>query len=576
MCGISGYFAREAKPSAIIFKQLLDEAANRGTDGVGYVCISRNKKSKQYMVSDSEKFTTTGSLIHSTIARDVANYFDLGDIFLSNNRAAPETEVQSIDCSTIQPIITDDIALVHNGAVSKKIYDELGESYKYKYTTKIDSEAIIAAYIKNGRNIKSTMQYLSGGYAILMVDFTKGKLYAICSHNPLYTGYVKGHGLFFHSSESAIFETISALKGIRITKCNICCWEDYYSQRIPSNTICEFDLDSGMRNDISFTPRYIHPNYDPYLDNIAFKANPKVKYLVAASGGLDSGTTLAILKASGLDVHAVYFKYGHRGEDAETIAINNICTVLNIELTVFDISKDMKILDSSGMLTNKDAAITTGTNEGLKTTVAWTCFRNGFFVTYMGALAEKQIINDKYDQVYITGGYMNLSESGVYCDNSERFIDSFIGFAKFASIVGTKIKASYCCSQLLKTEQYIILERLGLLKKLGQYMISCDRPIVKNGIAYNCCDKKNGIPSCGSGKLSYWAARRAGVKDPRKYYFVHDPDYKHYHVDDENLKVVEVDNDTILKKLFLPPINLRILQKKLDQKRGFLGKLINR
>jgi len=401
--------------------------------------------------------------------------------------------------------------------------------------------------------MKKTMEYLSGGFAFLLIDKSIEKLFSVCSHNPLWSGYVKGYGMIFSSMKNGILETISALKNTTIEKNNICVWEDYYCRQMPENSISEIDLDSGMINEYEFQPRYFHPNWDPY--HREDKGNNKV--LVSASGGLDSSTTLSVLKAAELDITAVHFHYGHRGEDAEWCAVQNICDILDIPLTSFDISKNMELLDSS-MLTDSKHKITTGTENDLKTTIAWTCVRNVFFVTYMGALAESLIIKD-YDNVYITGGFMNLTESGVYPDNSERFIETFDKFITLGSIVGSRIKSLYGLANILKTEQYILLDALGLLDTLSPWLISCDRPIVKKGIPYNC--SKDGKPACGSGGLSYWACNRAGFEDKRKYYEVDDKEYKLY-TPPSNIKRSLTSISEIIDKIQIPENNKKILRRK--------------
>lgn len=558
MCGISFYWARESSPSVETLEHLLKWGEVRGTDAVGYVIVGEDNKNKLKIL---DKLKEPYLVRASDLAQRIHTKLRKGDVLLVNHRAAPEQEVPSTDIDSIQPIIDEnnEIILIHNGSVSSFIYNELKD--KYPRNSKIDSEAIIWAYLYHNKNMKKTMEYLSGGFSFLLLDMVKEKIYAVASHNPLYCGYVRGHGMFFSSMREAIFETISSIKGLFLEKNNISVWEDYYCQEIPEFSITEIDIHSGMRNECSFTPRYIHPNYDPLEINRVTPRRKESCVLVSASGGLDSTTTLALLKEAGYNVHAVHFSYGHRGQECELVSIRKICEILDIPLSIFDIEKNMKLLDQNSMLTNNQHAITTGTEKHLKTTIAWTCFRNGFFLTYMGALAESLIINKRYWEVYLTGGFLNLSESGVYSDNSERFMNSFIKFARFASIVGTKIKPLYACANLLKTEQYHLLNKLGLLDQLAPWMISCDRPKLINGIPHNC--SKDGIPACGSGLLSYWACRLSGVKDNRRYYEVHDPNYKAFVPDHDSMRVKNICTEEVLKKIQIHTLNMRILQRKL-------------
>lgn len=565
MCGLSGYFARESAPNRLVLKRLFIEGSKRGTDGFGWVHLTslcRYKDSKKYV----------GSPDYSLVIDDIGKV-EHGDIVISNNRAAPETETETSEKdlqTTVQPLSLMDLGLhiVHNGAVSNFIVNELKKDYQFR--SKIDSEAIMWAYVKHGRNMQKAMEYLSGGFAFLMIDTDKRKLYAVCTHNPLWCGYVRGHGMFFSSTEDGVFETVSLLKGLKVDKNTINIWEDYYCHRLPEYTIQEIDTDSGMVNQYSFEPRYTTNTFDWYEK--PKKDEPIV--LVAASSGLDSTVTLATLKAAGMYPIAVHFDYGHRGGDAESYSMDHIAKVLGVPLYNFDISRNMEILDH-GMLTDKDAKIITGTEAGLKTTAAWTVYRNHMFMTYMAALAESLIIKDNYSLVYLTGGFMQLSESGSYPDNSERFVDAAMRFFKF-SITGTRLKPLYGMCNILKTEQYVLLNRLGLLEKLSPWMVSCDRPEVTEVYleesergdddfdfvfcGVNC--SKNGKPACGSGLLSYWAAKIAGVPDLRRYYEVDDADYVAYEPD-TTFKVKTFDLNHIIERIQIPEQYKANLKKRL-------------
>lgn len=525
MCGITGYVAEKSNPSIDVICNLLRYGELRGSDGFGTLLVG--ERNNGHVVRRVFR-TFSNDIDYETVLGGLYEGLKPGSILLANHRAAPETECQADEnnvSKNTQPITDpiEQLILVHNGAVSNFVVNELKEEFNFH--TNIDSEAILHAYLKFGRNMKDTMEYLSGGFSFLLYDGKLGALYSVCTHNPLYVGYVKGCGYFYSSIEDAIWDTISKLKGTKIEKNTMNMWEDYYGHRHPEYTIQRIDLQSSMVNTFTFKPRYVTLNYDPYQE----KTIDKPVVLVAASGGLDSSTTLATLKAAEMNPIAVHFKYGHRGQECEDLAIEKITEILDVPLVKFDIEENMKLLDKGGMLTDKDAKITTGTDQGLKTTAAWTIFRNHFFVTYMGALAESLMINDKYSNVFITGGFMQLSEEGAYPDNSLRFLDSALKFFKY-SITGTRIKPLFGLCNILKTEQYHLLNELGYYEKLGKYLVSCDRPkIIRQSntvLPANCC--KDDKPACGSGLLSYWACKMAGLPDYRTYYKVDDAEYKAY------------------------------------------------
>lgn len=248
--------------------------------------------------------------------------------------------------------------------------------------------------------------------------------------------------------------------------------------------------------------------------------------LVSCSGGLDSTTTLAMLKLAGYEnVIACHFDYGCRSGDAEKIAIINITKELGIPLKIFDISNLMKDIDTTSMLMDKDAPVTTGTSDDIKSTAAWVHGRNMMFMTIMAAFAESQVMKYDYDKVYFLGGFLNLTESGVYVDNSEYFQNSAMEFFKYGTLIGNRIGLMYGLSDLMKKEQFALIKEFNLIHAY-KHAISCDRAKVIDGVPHNCM--KDGIPACGSGLLSYWGSKMVGMDDTkiRNFYEIDDPDFK--------------------------------------------------
>lgn len=273
MCGIAGMFDRGSSFSLRVRDKIAQQTEKRGQNGFGMVHIRRSipNASEKYSVFRSDKnyseltdtenkkwnfwrdrLSFAGSLVSTR-----------GDLTLMISRASPETECQT-DASkldiTMQPIVNveEDLVLVHNGAISNKIRDQLGKTYNYQ--TNIDSEAIIASYLKFGRNIKYAMEFICGGVAALLYDGKKDVLYAINDFKPLAVGYLRGDGLILSSTKESIDECIEDKYDVK--RNGICCWESFYSNYLPGGFIHEIDLQSGIISDIQYSPRYMTNVWD--------------------------------------------------------------------------------------------------------------------------------------------------------------------------------------------------------------------------------------------------------------------------------------------------------------------------
>jgi 7-cyano-7-deazaguanine synthase in queuosine biosynthesis len=202
--------------------------------------------------------------------------------------------------------------------------------------------------------------------------------------------------------------------------------------------------------------------------------------LVSCSGGFDSSITLSTLRLSKYNnIIACHFKYGHRGEEAEEMAIKNVCNELDIPLKIFDLSHIYKEINTTGisMLQDEDSEIITGTEKGLKTVAAWTVSRNCIFMTLMGALGEAECMRHNYDTIYLCGGFLQLSESATYPDGTPYFADGVLNSLKYGTLIGNRFKVLYCLSNIMKSEQFYFMKEMGL-ENVYKYTISCDRPIV--------------------------------------------------------------------------------------------------
>lgn len=268
MCGITAFFARESKPDYKVLDTLFSGAERRGQDGFGFVII-RNEKGGRHI-----RTVWKDARMYSDCKDDVKNIFmanplNIGDVVIAIARAAPESEGNTNKdklLETMQPIVNKEqgLVLVHNGAVSQKIYNELKEwannSGEYKFNTKIDSEAILASYIMHGRNMKECFEYLSGGFAVLLYSQSSDRLFMINDFKPLSWGYIRGVGLFIHSLLDPIADIVHDISGVE--RCGIAIWEDFYYHQINGPRVQSIDLTSGFCRKQKYSPRYITQNWD--------------------------------------------------------------------------------------------------------------------------------------------------------------------------------------------------------------------------------------------------------------------------------------------------------------------------
>jgi len=511
MCGILGIWFRESVPDFEVVDYLFKEAEVRGQSGIGAIII------KPY----SDDYFAFKSPYPYSQATGFRGWYEThakkNDILLGICRNAPETENitnKENYHNTLQPIVYRNISLVHNGAISSTCVEE----YFPRLDHNIDSEVIARAYYRYNKNLKQALEHINGGWSFILYDDESKRLKIGSSFIPLAHGYIRGVGYFVHSSVEAIQEAFSRMRNSDRSRLTAV-WEDYYSNEVKEYSIHDIDIDSGLIREYSYKHKFIHPVWkqDDKKGSVA---------IVLASGGIDSTCSLILFKhLLKQDVIAVNIAYGQRSEEAEKIAVKKICETLGIKSMFIDLRNFMSLFSDSSMLTNENIPIRTGMN--VKTTQSWVPNRNGLFLNIGLTIAEHLILSNEYSRAIICGGFPNISEESVFPDNSGRFIKSFLKTAKFSTLSGAqnRIEYSNITAGLTKTEELVVFKHYGYEELFG-YTVSCDRAIVKDGQVYQCW--KGDYPACGSGKLSWWAAKKAGIKDTRKYYEVDDANYKHY------------------------------------------------
>ena len=170
----------------------------------------------------------------------------------------------------------------------------------------------------------------------------------------------------------------------------------------------------------------------------------------------------------------------------------------------------------------------------------------------MATYAEAEVMKHDYETVNLLGGFLNLTESGSYPDNSEYFLDSALNLFKYGTLIGDRIKPMYGLSNLMKSDQFALIKAFKM-DHIYSNTISCDRPTLSDdGVPMNC--SKNGLPACGSGLLSYWASKMVGMDDMkmRNFYEVEDDYVPHRPKHMDNGVVLEKDVLKIIDRILIP------------------------
>lgn len=532
MAGIFAFISYETSLTNDDFDILFRAIEKRGEYGTGLVIID-NETNEIVELLRSDKCY---SAIKTDIKKLVHKYYNKRKhTFIGSTTSISETKKLSNSTvhnlqKTIQPIVDkkNNIVLVHNGAISE--IDE--ERFRDEKQTDLDSEVIALSYLDSDKNIKKSLESISGGWSFIMSDLDSSKLIIGSSFIPLAHGYMQGLGYIAHSNIEAIDKVFSNYRDTKYDKL----WDNFYLQEMDAFNYYEINTQTTKMNYGHYTHKFIHP---VWKDNVTNKS----KFIVMASSGVDSTTTLAYLKRTmNVDVMALHFLYGSRSQEAELHAVKKICEMLDVELMVLDIQKTYETVKEASLLLDENIRVNTG--ENLKTTDAWVPNRNALFINNAVTLAESLILKNLYSDVFITGGYPNIAEEAFYPDNSQRFVDAVINTTKFSTLPGSRNKIRWYnpFQNLNKTEELI------LMKSIEEYLygltVSCDSPKILDGRVYQC--RKGAYAACGTGRESQRACAKAGITDTRSYYEV-EGDFN-LPVDEE-IEPELIELESILKKI---------------------------
>lgn len=199
MCGISGVIVySNPKAATDIYFKLLQASDIRGQDGTGItVCRKGRFITKRWDCRARE------------IKREDFLELEVGDRVIGQNRYA----IFGLDRSNDQPIVGDEIALVHNGVLYD--YERQFEQLGLKREMKVDTELILRILEKNyGDNaiLASSLDEFEGEAACLAVT-TSGFAFSFMKNKILFSGEDPDENLYYFST-SRIARKVPELSNI--------------------------------------------------------------------------------------------------------------------------------------------------------------------------------------------------------------------------------------------------------------------------------------------------------------------------------------------------------------------------
>ena len=221
--------------------------------------------------------------------------------------------------------------------------------------------------------------------------------------------------------------------------------------------------------------------------------------VVLLSGGLDSATTLAIVKDEGYEIFALSFRYGQRHE-IEIVSAQKVAKSLGVsEHRVLEI--DLRALGGSALTDTMDVPKNRAANEmtsGIP--VTYVPARNTIFLSY--ALAWAEVIGAQ--DIFI--GVNALDYSG-YPDCRPEFIAQFEKLAQLATKAGVEGTHYRIHAPLIEMTKAQIIRKGAKLGVQFSLTMSCYDPTSDGGACGEC-------DSCLLRRKGF---REAGIGDPTHY-----------------------------------------------------------
>ncbi len=217
--------------------------------------------------------------------------------------------------------------------------------------------------------------------------------------------------------------------------------------------------------------------------------------VVLLSGGMDSATCLALAHESGLEIHAVSFRYGQR-HDAELDAAAGLATRYEVASHRV-LQLDLGELGGSA-LTDTSIPVPTTAAEGIPTT--YVPARNTVFLSL--ALAVAEVVDA--DEIHV--GVNAVDYSG-YPDCRPEYIDAFRNLARLATKKGVEGQPVAIRAPLIDMRKADIIRQGSRLGVDYGLTVSCYQADAE-GAACGECD------ACRLRQAGFAAA---GITDPTRY-----------------------------------------------------------
>jgi 7-cyano-7-deazaguanine synthase len=226
----------------------------------------------------------------------------------------------------------------------------------------------------------------------------------------------------------------------------------------------------------------------------------KPRAVVLLSGGLDSATAAAMMKARGFDLYALSFRYGQR-HALELEAARRVATQLGVSRHV-TVEIDLRAFGGSALTADLEVPKDRSAESiGTGVPITYVPARNTIFLAFGLAWAETLGISD------IVIGVNALDYSG-YPDCRPEYIAAFQQLANLGTRAGTELGQRFAIhTPLILLSKREIIER-GVA--LG----------VDYGLTLSCYDPSAAGKACGrcdACQLRLKGFRENGLEDPARY-----------------------------------------------------------